>query len=188
VQKLIATVFNYSLNGLLADEGTDFWRFCFGLLDEHGGADHDERTLEFLRGASAHLMGRTAYEGMSGSLPGSEHPWAEVLTAGRKVVLSRTLTSVDWANTTIAAGDTRDEVDALRQDGDGHVIVWGGVTLWRSLMELDLIDEFHVSMYPYVADTGTLLFDQVPPAYALELVSSTPDDQGVLQLHFRRRR
>src|ERR687893_669783 len=31
MQKLIATVFNYSLDGLLADEGTDFWTFCFEL-------------------------------------------------------------------------------------------------------------------------------------------------------------
>ena len=28
---LIATVFNYSLDGLLADEGTEFWDFCFGI-------------------------------------------------------------------------------------------------------------------------------------------------------------
>jgi hypothetical protein len=31
VRTLIATVFNYSLDGLLADEGTEFWRFCFDL-------------------------------------------------------------------------------------------------------------------------------------------------------------
>ena len=29
MRRLIATVFNYSLDGLLADEGTDFWEFCF---------------------------------------------------------------------------------------------------------------------------------------------------------------
>jgi hypothetical protein len=27
VRKLIVTVFNYSLDGLLADEGTEFWTF-----------------------------------------------------------------------------------------------------------------------------------------------------------------
>ncbi len=31
MRKLIATVFNYSLDGLLADEGTEFWEFCFDL-------------------------------------------------------------------------------------------------------------------------------------------------------------
>ena len=31
MRKLIATVFNYSLDGLLADKGTEFWKFCFDL-------------------------------------------------------------------------------------------------------------------------------------------------------------
>ena len=28
MRTLIATVFNSSLDGLLADEGTEFWKFC----------------------------------------------------------------------------------------------------------------------------------------------------------------
>jgi hypothetical protein len=38
------------------------------------------------------------------------------------------------ANTTIAAGDTSEEIDKLRRGGDGHIVVWGGVGFWRSLM------------------------------------------------------
>jgi dihydrofolate reductase len=189
VQKLIALVFNYSLNGLLADPDTDFWKFCFELLDDHGGPDHDDQSLDFLKGASAHVMGRTAYEGMAANLPtAKDHPWSEIMNAGRKIVLSRTLTTADWVNTTIASGDTTEEIDELRRAGDGHIVVWGGVTLWRSLMRLDLIDEFRISMYPYIADTGTLLFDDVPEAYRLDLVSSRADAGGVLELEYRRRR
>jgi len=72
MRKLIALVFHYSLNGLLADEGTDYYRFCFELLDEAGGASDDDESLDFLQGAHAHVMGRTAYEGMATSLPA--HP------------------------------------------------------------------------------------------------------------------
>jgi dihydrofolate reductase len=188
MRKLVALVFNYSLNGLLADEGTDFWKFCFELLDQHGGPDHDDQSLDFLQSASAHIMGRTAYEGMSTHMPtATGHPWAAILNAGHKVVFSKTLTSADWVNTTIAAGDTADEIDELRQ-GDGHIVVWGGVSLWLSLMRLDLIDEFHLSMYPYITNQGTLLFDDVPKDYRLDLVSSTADDGGVLELQYRRRR
>jgi dihydrofolate reductase len=189
MRKLIALVFHYSLNGLLADEGTEYYRFCFELLDQHGGPDNDEQSLDFLRNAHAHVMGRSAYEGMSKSLPtATDHPWAEILNAGCKVVFSRTMTTADWANTTIAAGDTTAEVDKLRQGGDGHIVVWGGVTLWRSLMQLDLIDEFRLGMHPYVADEGTRLFDDVPKSYRLDLVSSTAADNGVLELQYRRHR
>jgi dihydrofolate reductase len=189
MRKLIALVFNYSLNGLLADEGTEYWKLCFELLDEQGGPDHDEQTLDFLRGAHAHIMGRTAYEGMAANLPMStDNPWADIVTAGRKVVFSRTLKSADWANTSITAGGTAAEIDKLRQGGDGHIVVWGGVSLWRSLMRLDLIDEFHLSMYPFVADEGTLMFDDVPKSYRLDLVASTAKRNGVLELQYRRHR
>ena len=53
-------VFHYSLNGLLADEGTEYFKFCFDLLDQHGGPDHDEQSLDCLQSAYAHVMGRVA--------------------------------------------------------------------------------------------------------------------------------
>jgi dihydrofolate reductase len=190
MRKLIALVFHYSLNGLLADEGTEYYKFCFDLLDELGGASQDDESIEFLQGAYAHVMGRTAYEGMSRSLPANPgHPWAGIMNAGRKVVFSRTLQTADWANTSIASGDTTQEIDKLRQGGDGHIVVWGGVSLWRSLMRLDLIDEFHLGLHPYVADEGTPLFDDVPRSYRLDLISSTVlQPTGILELQYRRHR
>ena len=188
MRKLIATVFNYSLDGLLADEDTDFWKFCFS-LPENNQPD-DPAQLEFLRGAYAHIMGRTAYEGTAQSMTTTvtDHPFADILNAGRKVVFSRTLKTAEWANTTIAAGDTAEEIDKLRQGGDGYIVVWGGVGLFRSLMQLDLIDELQVSMFPYIAGEGTRLFDGVPKSYALDLVSSTASESGIVELQYRRRR
>jgi dihydrofolate reductase len=188
MRKLIATVFNYSLDGLLADPNTDFWEFCFSRPENRDPGD--PANLDFLRSAYAHLMGRTAYESIAESMTRTvpDHPFAPILTAGRKVVFSRTLTTVEWANTTIAAGDTADEVDALRQGGNGHIVVWGGVRLWRSLMQLDLLDELQVSVFPYVAGEGTPLFDGVPQSYELDLVSSTASPSGIIELHYRRRR
>src|SRR3954454_10749579 len=91
LRKLIALVFHYSLNGLLADEGTEYYRFCFELLDELGGASADDGTLSFLQTADTHIMGRTAYQGMAASLPAApDHPWSGIMEEGRKVVFSRT--------------------------------------------------------------------------------------------------
>ena len=88
MRKLIATVFNYSLDGLLADRDTEFWKFCFD-LPENNQPDHPAQ-LDFLRSAYAHVMGRTAYEGISRSMTTStDHPFAGILNAGRKVVFSR---------------------------------------------------------------------------------------------------
>ena len=187
MRKLIATVFNYSVDGLLADPDTDFWKFCFG-LPENNQPD-DPAQLAFLRDAHAHVMGRRAYEGIAPAMTtNTDHPFSDILNAGRKVVFSRTLTTAHWANTTIASGDTAEEIDKLRLGGDGYIVVWGGVRLWLSLMQLDLIDELHVSMFPYVAGEGTRLFDGDLKSYALELVSSTPSPSGIVELRYRRPR
>jgi len=187
MRRLIATVFNYSLDGLLADEGTDFWNFCFDLPENR--EPDDPAQLDFLQNAYAHIMGRTAYEGIAGAMTTStEHPFAPILNAARKVVFSRTLKKADWANTTIAAGDTAEEIDKLKLGGDGYILVWGGVRLWRSLMQLDLIDELQVSLFPYVAGEGTRLFDGLPKSYRLDLVSSTASANGILELQYRRHR
>jgi dihydrofolate reductase len=187
VRTLMATVFNYSLDGLLADEGTPFWDFCFS-LPENSRPD-DATTLDFVRGADLHVMGRTAYEGMARAMTTStDHPFSPILNAAPKVVFSRTLTRADWTGTTIAAGDTADEVDRIRQGGDGYVVVWGGVRLWRSLMRLDLLDEVHVSLFPFVAGEGTRLFDGDPRDYQLDLVSSATSRGGIVELRYRRHR
>ena len=187
MRKLIATVFNYSLDGLLADPDTDFWRFCFS-LPENNQPD-DGAQLDFLQSAYAHVFGRTAYESISRSMTTStDHPFSPILNAGRKVVFSRTLQTADWHNTTIAAGDTTEEVNRLRQGGDEHIVVWGGVSLWRSLMQLDLLDELQVSMFPYVAGEGTRLFDGVPKSYQLDLISTTTSSNGIVDLQYRRHR
>jgi dihydrofolate reductase len=186
VRTLIATVFNYSLDGLLADEGTDFWTFCF----DHPQISNpdDAAHLDFVRGADVHIMGRTTYEGTSAAMTTTDHPFAEILTAAPKVVFSRTLQRAEWANTTIASGDTAEEVETLRRGGDGYVVAWGGVGLFRSLLGLDLVDELRVTLFPYVSGAGTRLFEGVPSSYQLDLVSTSDSGGGVLELRYRRHR
>jgi dihydrofolate reductase len=185
MRKLVAWAFMYSLDGLLAKDGTEYWDYCFGLPADPA---ETEQKLELYRSAYAHVMGRTAYEGMAEVMPTADHPFSPILNAGRKVVFSRTLTTAEWAGTTIASGDTTEEIDKLRRGGDGPIVVWGGVRLWRSLMRLDLIDEFRLDLHPYIAGEGTRLFDSDPSNYRLDLVSSTPFDNGIIGLQYRRHR
>ena len=185
MRKLIALVFHYSLNGLLADEGTEYWQFCFGLPVDPA---EQQQKIDVFRSAYAHVMGRVTYEAMAEALLTADHPFSGILNAGRKVVFSRTLQTAEWANTTIAASDTAEEIDKLRHGGDGHIVAWGGVSLWRSLIRLDLIDEFRLDLHPYVAGVGTRLFDDVPKSYRLDLVSSTEFSNGIVGLHYRRHR
>ncbi len=69
----------YSLDGLLADEGTEYWQFCFGLPVDP--ADLKQK-IGVYQSAYAHIMGRAAYEGMAGALPTADHPFTGIMNAG----------------------------------------------------------------------------------------------------------
>jgi dihydrofolate reductase len=178
MRKLIARVFDYSLDGLIATEGAEFFQFCRDLPDDPA---ETARGSEFYAGADIHIMGRVAYQSMASYFPtATDDPNAEPLNAGRKVVFSRTLKTADWANTTIASGNLAEEVDKLRRGGDGYIVVHGGISLWRSLARLDLIDE-------YLAGEGPRLFEDVGKSHSLDLLSSTTFTSG-LELEYRRHR
>jgi dihydrofolate reductase len=185
MRKLVARVFDYSLDGLIATEGTEFFQFCRDLPDDPA---EDASGREFYAGADVHIMGRVAYQSMASYFPSAtDDPNAEVLNAARKVVFSRTLTTADWANTTIAVGDLGQEIDEFRRGGDGYIVVHGGIGFWRSLARLDLIDEYRMTVVPYVAGEGTRLFEDVGTARSFDLLSSTAFRSG-LQLEYRRHR
>jgi dihydrofolate reductase len=185
VRKLIARVFDYSLDGVIATEGTEFFQFCRDLPDDPA---EDARGRAFYAGADLHIMGRIAYQSMASYFPtATGDPNADPLNTARKVVFSRTLKTADWANTTIASGDLADEADKLRRGGDGYIVAHGGISLWRSLARLDLIDEYRVTLVPYLAGEGARLFEDAGKSRHLDLVSSTTFSSG-LQLDYRRHR
>ena len=89
MRKLMARVFDYSLDGLVATEGTEFFQFCRDLPDDPA---ETARGSEFYAGADLHIMGRVAYQSMASYFPtATDDPNADPLNAARKVVFSRTL-------------------------------------------------------------------------------------------------
>jgi dihydrofolate reductase len=185
MRTLVARVFDYSLDGVIATEGTEFFQFCRDLPDDPA---EDASGSEFYAGADMHIMGRVAYQSMASYFPtATDDPNADCLNAARKVVFSRTLKTADWANTTIAVGDLGQEVDNLRRGGDGYIVIHGGISFWRSLARLDLIDEYRLTLVSYLAGEGPRLFEDVGKSRSLDLLSSKAFSSG-LQLDYRRHR
>jgi hypothetical protein len=56
------------LDGLLADEGTEFWKFCFDMPEIR--QPDDPAHLDFVQSAYAHVMGRVSYEAIAASSSG----------------------------------------------------------------------------------------------------------------------
>ena len=186
MRTVIARIFDYSLDGVIAEEGTTFFDFCRDLPDDLALED---RTRAFYEGADVHIMGRKHYQDAAQYFPRAEdHPYSDAMNAARKIVFSHTVTSADWANTTVASGDLGAGVEKLKLDGDGYIVAHGGIGFWRSLIRLDLIDEYRISLFPYLAGQGTRLFDPPGPSPRLEPVSAITFGNGISELVVRRLR
>jgi dihydrofolate reductase len=186
MRTVIARIFDYSVDGVIATEDTPFFDFCRELPDDLALED---RNRDLYASADLHVMGRVAFLGGAEYFPtATDHPYADLMNAARKVVFSRTLTSTDWANSTVASGDLATEMDALRRGGDGTIVAHGGVSFWKSLIEHDLIDEYRIAVFPYLAGTGTRLFVEITEPPRLELVSAIPFKNGIVEVSYRRTR
>ena len=184
MRTVIARIFDYSIDGVIASEDTPFFDFCRELPDDSA---MEERNQALYASADLHVMGRAAYLGGAGYFPtATDHPYADLMNAARKIVFSRTLTSADWANTAIAVGSLDTEIDALKRGGDGTIIAQGGLGFWKSLIERDLIDEYRITVFPYLAGSGARLFADLTKPPRLELVSSIPFKNGALEVTYRR--
>jgi dihydrofolate reductase len=116
--------------------------------------------LGLLLACDAMLMGRTTYEELSKIWPGRQHPWAERLNAITKYVFSSTLQSADWDNSAIVRGDVTAEVIKLKQQDGGDLLVFGHGVLAQTLLKAQLIDVLDLSIHPFIAGSGGLLFHQ----------------------------
>lgn len=132
------------------------------------------------------LLGRRTYEEFAAFWPsqGSEVPMADYLNQTPKHVVSTTLESLEWANSSLVTGDVAEEVATLKEQGGKNIQVFGSSTLVRSLLRDGLLDELGLLVHPIVVGGGMRLFEDLSLGTALELVESRTLGSGVLFLTY----
>jgi dihydrofolate reductase len=175
-------------------------RYSINLMLD-GCADHragmpDEFThrhaTQTLAKSDSILLGRTTYELMEfwrappPGLPEWMMPFAHVINAMKKFVVSNTLKSVDWHGAEIVRGDLAAFVRALKQE-PGRGIALGGLTLPLALAEFGLIDEYEFVMHPRIVGHGPTLFAGLHKAIDLKLVNHVALPSGAVVLNYRPR-
>jgi dihydrofolate reductase len=155
---------------------------------EHGGwaVPHFDDSMfrsitDLTLGAGALLLGRKTYEILAGSWPNAE-PGDVVgakLNSMPKYVVSRTLDTVSWHNSTLLTGDVVDAVRELKAGDGAEIQVHGSGGLIQTLLEHDLVDEFRLHVFPVLVGSGKRLFaDGTSPA-GLTLVDTMTSATGV---------
>jgi dihydrofolate reductase len=110
--------------------------------------------------------------------------FGEKMNGMPKFVVSKTLESPEWNNTTVLTGDLAEEVGKLKQQFPGDILVAGSAQLVQALLAHDLVDELHLMVFPILLGAGKRLFADGVDATSLTLVETKQTGSVViLTLH-----
>lgn len=166
-----------------------------GICDHTAGIPDEEihqHYTELLEQGDAILYGRTTYQLMEFWRPFLENPseeksmndFAIAINKIPKIVFSHTLKNIDWESATLAKRDLKEEVLALQQQS-GKAIFIGSRSLIIQLMNLNLIDEFQLCIYPMVEGKGLSLFEGLNDRIIFNLVNTKIFSGGAVILYYQ---
>jgi dihydrofolate reductase len=83
--------------------------------------------------------------------------------------------------TVLDSGNATEQVQKLKDDVDGTILLAGSRRLAQELIENDLVDQINLMVFPVVLGTGDRLFGEFSDKKDLKLVESrTVGDDGVM--------
>jgi dihydrofolate reductase len=186
MRKLMVTTF-VSVDGVMQAPGG-------GDEDRDGGFEHggwavphfDQQLIQLMTALTSRvgalLLGRKTYEIFAATWPmaDADDPIGATMNSTRKYVASRTLDTVSWQNSTLLTGDVVEAVSELKHGEGGEIQVHGSGNLIQTLVEHDLVDEFHLLVFPVLIGSGKRLFAEGTIPAGLKLVDTRTSSTGVL--------
>lgn len=179
MRKLVTGLF-MSLDGIV--DADDEWQYPY----------FDEEFFKVIEAgmerAGAALIGRRSFEGYETlRVEHPESPMVAFLDGIPKYVVSTTLKSVGWPNTTVLRDNVHEQIVELKRQPGADIVVLGSPTLVRWLLRHGLLDELSFSVFPIVVGSGVRLFqDMEMPGgrVGLELAGARTLASGVLDVTY----
>jgi dihydrofolate reductase len=153
--------------------------------------DRQEWIKEGILASDAFLFGRITYEMLAGYWPtvtdrdNKEIAIADRLNGAPKYVVSSTLKTAKWNNSTIIKNNVVEELARLKQQPGQDILVFGSAMLGQSLLEADLIDEYRLLVHPIVMGRGKRPFKDGLATTKLTLVKTRTLSLGVTALCYQ---
>jgi len=186
--RIVATEFA-SMDGVIEAPGGGGDFKHAGWTDGISSGDAGTRfKYEELMEAEVQLLGRVTYEGFAAAWPGMV---AETGDFGAKMndmpkyVVSSSLRTAEWKNSTVLSGDVLEEVRGLKDRVAGVILVSGSSQLVQTLIEHELVDELRLMIHPVVLGSGRKVFGDLKERKRFALIDSQVMGDVVL-LTFRR--
>ena len=176
--RIVVTEF-MSLDGVMEEPR---WTFDFDR-----GKEGDQFKYEELFDAESLLLGRTTYQGFAAAWPNmGGDDFGQRMNNIHKYVVSSTLTDSDasWGPTTVLRGNVAAEVETLKNQPGGNLLVEGSAQLVHTLAQHNLVDEYRLMIFPIVLGQGKRVFpDTMPAAGKLTVTNSRLVGSGVMVLN-----
>ncbi|MBA3943921.1 MAG: dihydrofolate reductase family protein [Herpetosiphonaceae bacterium] len=180
MRKVVAALF-ISLDGVV--EAPYLWQF--DVFDD----DMMAAMTKQLAAQDTVLLGRVTYEDWAPYWPTStDEPFASYINSVPKYIVSTTLKTVDWSNSTLVDGPIADTLASLKQQPGQMIGVAGSPTLVHSLLQAGLLDELMLMIHPVIAGKGKHLFEDSDTLQKLKVVDSKTTRSGVLMVTYQPRR
>ena len=157
-----------------------------GRVGDRGREELAKALLDEALGAEAQLFGRRTYEFLAARWPSRSGELADRLNTMPKYVVSSTLGTAKWSNSTVLKGDVVNEISKLKRQLGGEIVIPGSIRLVRTLLEHDLVDELRLMIYPVVLGDGQRLFGETADKKPMRLVDRRTLDDGLVYLIYQR--
>ncbi|MBK9256858.1 MAG: dihydrofolate reductase family protein [Saprospiraceae bacterium] len=155
--------------------------FYKGLNDDISWHDHGEEGVAFsenqLKKENILLFGRKTYELMSSfwtsKLAFDYFPTvAKGMNNAEKMVLSTTLNSLIWQNTSILKNNPIEQLQQIKETPGKNITILGSGSVVTQLGEVMLIDEYQFLIDPIAIGKGTPCFENIHSKLELTLTES----------------
>jgi len=132
------------------------------------------------------LLGRKTYDIFAAYWPHSTEPGADRLNEAKKYVVSTTLTSLEWKNSTLVKGDVVDGIKKLKEQDGPEIQVHGSSNLIQTLLKHDFADELRLKIFPVTIGYGKRLFGDGTIPAGFKLLESKISNKGVIVATYSR--
>lgn len=156
--------------------------------------DLEKHAKDILSTADTVIWGRGTYQVMHAywpSVPANpsatqhERDHAEWIEQTTKIVFSTTLEKVEWNNSRLVKGAVEEEINNLKQQPGKDMVVLGSPRFAHHLMQLDLIDEYKITVSPVLIGSGLPLFQGIRNKTNVKLIENKTFNSGAIGLVYQ---
>lgn len=180
MRKIVVTEF-ITLDGVI--EAPNEWSFPYW------GEDIAKFKNEELVNSDALLLGRVTYDGFAKVWPDKkdDEGFADRMNKYPKYVVSKSLENPEWNNTHVFKDSFAADIARLKEENGKDILVYGSGELVQTLLELGLVDQLQLLVYPLVLGKGKKLFKHDSET-KLELKEAKAFATGVVLLQYEPKR